>query len=259
MAERPLAGCGVAVTRAAHQADGLCRALDAAGATTLRFPTLAIAALAPAALPAGDHDWIVYTSSNAVEHAGALLARRGRIAAIGPATAAALRARGVVAAIVAPGDGSESLLEALGPELAAGQRVLLVTGRDGRDLLPRALAARGVAVHSAEVYARVRPVSGPAPLIDARQRGTLHAITITSNAALANLHSLLGPQAHALLDELQLVVASERAVRLARELGIVRAPLVASDASAPALVAALAAWWPTAATDAAPARNDHGR
>lgn len=263
MAEAPLAGCGVAVTRAAHQADEVCRALDAAGATTLKFPTLAIEPLAPVPPPVGDFDWIVYTSSNAVEHAGPLRARRGRVAAIGPATAAALTAHGISASIVAPGDGSESLLAALaasahltgcGPGLAAGQRLLLVTGRDGRALLPRTLGERGVVVHTAEVYARTRPASDPKPLRDALRRGALHAITITSNAALSNLHALLGPQARMLLDEVQLVVASERAVKLARELGIVRAPLVASDASAPALVAALAAWWPNALR-----RTDHGR
>lgn len=253
MAEGPLAGCGVAVTRAAHQADALCHALEAAGAVTLRFPTLAIEALTLASPPTDDHDWIVYTSSNAVEHAGALLRLRGRVAAIGPATAAALTAHGITAAIVAPGDGSESLLAALEPQLGAGARALLVTGRDGRDLLARALGAHGITVNAAEVYARVRPASDPRPLLDARRRGRLHAITITSNAALANLHALLGPQARALLDEVRLVVASERAVRLARQLGIVRAPLVASDASAPALVAALAAWWPSAS------RTEHGR
>lgn len=259
MAEHPLAGCGVAVTRAAHQAGELCRALEAAGATTLRFPTIAIEACTPRPPPGGAFDWIIYTSSNAVEHAGALRTRQGQVAAIGPATAAALAAHGIQAAVVAPGDGSESLLTLLRPHLSAGQRALLVTGRDGRDLLLRALDAAGIAVHTAAVYLRRPPTTDAGSLLAARRRGALHAVTITSNAALANLHALLGPQAHALLDELQLVVASERAVRLARELGIVRAPLVASDASAPALVAALAAWWPTVANDAAPARNDHGR
>ncbi len=253
MADAPLGGCGVAVTRAAHQADELCRALEAAGASTLRFPTLAIEPLVPVPQPTDDYDWIVYTSGNAVEHAGPLRGLRGRVAAIGPATAAALAKHGIAAAIVAPGDGSESLLEALRSQLGAGTRVLLVTGRDGRDLLSRALGARGITVHAAEVYARVRPASDPAPLLAARRRGTLHVITITSNAALANLHALLGAQAGALLHDVQLVVASERAVRLARELGIDRAPLVANDASASALVAALAAWWPSER------RTAHGR
>jgi uroporphyrinogen-III synthase len=261
MAERPLAGCGVVVTRAAHQAGELCRALEDAGATALRYPTLAIEPLAPS-LPTGRFDWIVYTSSNAVDHAGALRTRAGRVAAIGPATAAALAQNGIAVELTASGAGSESLLAALTPRLGKGQRALLVTGREGRELLPRALEAAGVAVQRAEVYRRVRPLAGAGPLLDAWHRGALHAATATSNAALANLHAMLdasshpkggGPQARALLDGLQLVVASERAVRLARELGIARAPLVAGDASAAALVATLAAWWPTAIG------KDHGR
>lgn len=260
MASGPvLAGCGVAVTRPAHQADGLCRALEAAGATTLRFPTLAIDALAPPTTAAAAYDWIVYTSRNAVENAGALRAARGRIAAIGPATAAALARAGLRADAVAPGDGSESLLALLEPGLAAGQRALLVTGRDGRALLPDALRARGLALTVAEVYARRRPSSDPAPLLAAAARGALHAITVSSNAALENLHALLDADAQPVLARAQLVVASERAVRLARELGIVRAPLVANDASDDALVAALAAWWPSAAADQHSTRTDHGR
>jgi uroporphyrinogen-III synthase len=259
VAEHPLEGCGVAVTRPAHQAEPLCRALEAAGAIPLRFPTLAIEALPPPAVAAAAFDWIVYTSANAVVQAGALQRVAGRIAAIGPGTAAALAAAGLDVAVVARGDGSESLLAALAPQLAAGQRALLITGRDGRDLLPASLRARGLAVELAEVYARRRPDSDPAGLLEARRRGALHAVTTTSNETLANLHAMLGPAARALLDEVQLVVASERAVRLARELGIARAPVVAKHAGADALVAALAAWWPSAAHRPDRTRTDHGR
>jgi uroporphyrinogen-III synthase len=258
VASEPLAGCGVAVTRPVHQAEPLCRELEAAGATVIRFPTLAIAALAPG-MPVGPFDWILYTSANAVECSAALRRLPGRIAAIGPATAAALGAAGARAELVADGTGSEALLDALDPRLGPGQRVLIVTGRDARALLPQALVERGHAVEVAEVYARTRPASDPRPLLDAHQRGALHAITITSDAALTNLHALLGRAGGALLSEVQLVVASARAVRLAQELGIVRAPLVANDAGADALVAALAAWWPNAAAQTDGTRTRHGR
>jgi uroporphyrinogen-III synthase len=258
VADAPLAGCGVAVTRPAHQAEPLCRALAAAGATPLRFPTIEIEPLT-ARVPAGRFDWILYTSANAVAHSVGLRSLPGRIAAIGPATAMALETAGLAPGLVARGSGSEALLAALGPELNAGQRALIVSGRDARQLLPQALAARGLAVEVAEVYARVRPTGDPRTLLEAGQRGALHAITITSNAALANLHATLGAAAGALLHELQLVVASGRAVRLARALGIVRAPLVANDAGADALVAALAAWWPSAAAGHDGNRTRDGR
>lgn len=257
MAEGALSGCGVVVTRQMSGSSELCDALEAAGALALNFPTIEILRVYPAPQVGAEHDWIIYTSAEAVAQDAALRTRCGRIAAIGPATAAALAREGVTAALVAPGDGSESLLAALGPQLAVAARVLLVTGRDGRTLLRDSLRTRGVELEEAAVYERTLPASDPRILEDLWRQGGLHAVICSSNAALANLMRLLGtgPRGLALLDAVQLVVASERAVRLARELGIVRAPLVANDASAPALVAALARWWPTAAPNSPPRMN----
>lgn len=262
MAERPLAGCGVAVTRPAHQAGQLCGALEAAGAAVLRFPTIEIRPLAAPRVAGREYDLIVYTSANAVAHAGDLLKLRGPIACTGPATGDALMARGVETLSVSLVFGTESLierlkaLEAMDDQLGRtrGKRILIVTGREGRTLLREAWAESGNFVQTVEVYERVLPALDPAPLEDAWRRGALHAVTVTSNATLKNLDRMLTPFGRDRLRDTQLVVASIRAVRLARELGIRPYPLVAEGADSAALVTALTSWWALSGPRSAHAR-----
>ena len=96
----------ILVTRPRAQAAELCQRLAALGAQPIRFPTIEIAppenytALDKALAALADYDWLIFTSVNGVEmvrcrleflgrDTGAL--RDRRLAAIGPATAEALR------------------------------------------------------------------------------------------------------------------------------------------------------------------------
>ncbi|HEX2273275.1 MAG TPA: uroporphyrinogen-III C-methyltransferase, partial [Acidimicrobiales bacterium] len=109
---RPLFGRRVVVTRARAQASGLADRLRALGAEVVPVPTIEIAdpsdggmALAGAAARVRDYHWVAFTSANAVERFFARLhdARAlgdTQVAAVGPATADALSARGVVADLV---------------------------------------------------------------------------------------------------------------------------------------------------------------
>lgn len=241
----PLAGCGVVVTRPAHQADELCAAIEAADGTALRFPTVAIRSHAAPAPPEGAVcDWLVFVSPNAVAHAGAWRAVPARIAALGPATAAALTRSGRVVDVEAPdGAGSEGLLA--DPRFAPppGARVVIVRGIGGRELLADSLSAQGVSVERAEVYERCLPDADPAELIARWTAGEVHAVVATSNALLENLHRMLDPRGRALLARAQVVATSGRVLQLARELGIRPTPLVAGSAASAAIVTTLAQWW----------------
>ncbi|MGI8984267.1 MAG: uroporphyrinogen-III C-methyltransferase, partial [Acidimicrobiales bacterium] len=102
---RPLFGRRVVVTRAGAQTSSLVAKLRALGAETVELATIEIAEPAGAGLrgvmPAR-YDWVAFTSANAVERvfAGLRDARAfgaALVAAVGPGTAAALAARGVVA------------------------------------------------------------------------------------------------------------------------------------------------------------------
>lgn len=242
-----LAGCGVVVTRPAHQAAGLVAALEAEGARVWRFATVAIEPR-PVAPPAGPWDWTVFVSPNAVAHGGAARACAPRTAALGPATAAAL---GGADAIAPDGAGSAGLLAVPAFAPPPGARVLIVRGVGGRERLAEALRARGMTVAYHEVYARRLPSADPAPLLAAWRAGALHVVTATSNATLRNLHQLLDVAGRTALATTQLVVVNGRMVETARMLGVRTPPLVADGAADAALVAALSRWWrdrPAAAT-----------
>lgn len=250
MAERPLAGCGVLVTRPAHQATGLARAIEDRGGLPLLFPAIEIHPLAHG--PPGPAAWFIFTSPNAVRHGWASVAPQAgaaRIAAIGPGTARALRALGRAPDLV-PGAGadSESLLAMPALQDLGGRRMVIVRGADGRELLAETLRARGARVAQLDVYRRVRPRADTAPLLEAWRAGRLHAVLLTSNAALENLHAMLDEEGRAHLARSQLVGVSPRVIKLCERYGLPQ-PLIAAGADDAALVAALCNWWVHASGD----------
>ena len=85
------------------------------------------------------------------------------VAAIGPGTARALRARGVEADVVPERAVAEGLVEALAD--VPVRRALIARAAEGRDVLPDALRARGAEVDVVALYETVAE-----PLDDARAR-----------------------------------------------------------------------------------------
>jgi uroporphyrinogen III methyltransferase / synthase len=158
---RPLHGRTIAVTRARAQASALVSRLRELGARVIEAPTIRIEPIAGEPLRAADYDLVCVTSTNAPR---LLLDRLGgdaralagvRIAAIGPGTASALRACGIVADVVSERFVGEGLLEALGSDLA-GQRVLVARAQDARDALPDGLRAAGAHVEIVALYRTLR-------------------------------------------------------------------------------------------------------
>jgi uroporphyrinogen-III synthase len=219
-----LAGTRVLVTRPAHQADNLCRLIEAEGGMPVRLPLLTVERVAnPADAQrrlAGQHDLWIFTSANAVRHALPLMsgAWPHKLAAIGPATAAALAAAGgASAAVPLAGASSEALLAAPEMQSLDAQRVLIVTGEGGLDLLERGLAARGAAVERAEVYRRVPLPYPPEAVAGALRRSDV--IIVTSVEALEQLVRVTPPEMRKALLKKPLVVPSSRVVEKARDLG----------------------------------------
>ncbi len=190
-----LAGKCVVVTRAPHQADELCAALEVRGAVPVRIPTVAIRSdesmpeldAALASLPA--FAWTVFTSANA---ANAVLMRaeaRGiapkawssvAVAAIGAATATALRDRGVTVRVIAAEASTDGLLAALGD--VRMQTILLPQSDLARPVLARALEARGASVRAVLAYRTVPQVPPPQELAAALLAA--HAVTFASPSAV---------------------------------------------------------------------------
>jgi uroporphyrinogen-III synthase len=129
----------IVVTRAEGQADPLAERLAALGHEVVRCPLIRIEALGDDPIDAAAYDWVVVTSPNgAAELARRLVAAPRRIAAIGPGTAAELRALGLRADLV-PAESTQEGLAAALPRPAG--RVLVAAAEGARRLLADELEA----------------------------------------------------------------------------------------------------------------------
>ncbi|HYV17077.1 MAG TPA: uroporphyrinogen-III C-methyltransferase [Conexibacter sp.] len=189
--ERPLAGRRVAVTRAREQASGLAARLRALGADVVETPVIRIVALDGPVPDPSRYDLVCLTSPNGVRLLFERLASAGldaralhgtRVAAIGPATARALRAHGVLADVLPERAVAESLVEALGE--APVVRALVARARVARDVLPDALRARGAEVDVLELYETVAEPLSPQQADAAR---SADYVTFTSASTVHNL------------------------------------------------------------------------
>jgi len=198
----PLAGKRVVVTRTREQASELKEMIAALGAEVIEAPVLRIeddtGDLTTDGRVASRWDWVVFTSQNAVAAFFRALERAGRdaralgatkVAAIGPATAEALRGRGVIADFQ-PSAANSACLAAELPR-AAGARVLLGVGSLSGPELADGLRARGAHVERVLLYR-----TGPMPLSPELSAAVLsaHAVTFASASSAKFLRLALGEQ-----------------------------------------------------------------
>jgi uroporphyrinogen III methyltransferase/synthase len=190
---RPLFGRRVVITRSREQSPQLAAALRAAGAEVIEVPTIRIAppdgggaalAAAAAALPAAA-DWVVLTSTNAVQALFASLHDARdlggvRVAAVGAATAEALAARGVIADLVPPDANADALVVAF-PAGEPGGRVLLPQADRARSTLADGLRAKGWRVEVVEAY---RTVAADVPEELRLRASAADAICFTSGSTV---------------------------------------------------------------------------
>jgi uroporphyrinogen-III synthase len=249
-----LTGIGVLVTRPEHQANHLCQLIEAEGGAAVRYPALVIkprpdrAAVRAAIGPADRYDLVVFVSANAVRY-GADILDQGRdrpVAAIGQATALALNAAGYRVTLM-PDEGadSESLLAL--PQLAhlSGQRILIVRGTGGRDLLQEVMSARGAQVQHAEVYTREAAypsMERKAEIETLWRQGGISVYTATSVELLEALVGIVTPRCRELLHSTALLTGARRVAEAATRLGIGSPVILADSPEDAALVRALVRW-----------------
>jgi uroporphyrinogen III methyltransferase/synthase len=197
----PLFGKRILVTRAREQASALSDRLRTLGAEPIEFPTIRIeppsdggAALAVALTDLADYDWAVFTSANGVAAVFAGLAAAGRdarafgnvrIAAIGPATAEALRACGIRADFT-PSEFVAEAVAAQFPESVAGKRILLARAAEARDVLPDTWRAAGATVDVVAAYRTELETEGADEIRAALTRGEIDIVTFTSSSTVRN-------------------------------------------------------------------------
>lgn len=206
---RPLFGQRVVITRTRQQASVLRQQLDALGADTLEMPTIEIQPpvdwhdtdnrLQQAG--EGQWDWIVLTSTNAVEAVAERMrvlkmdARdlwKVRFAVIGDATEQSLETKLGVRADFVP---SRALAKTLVEELAAtetlkDQRMLLLRADIARPQLPRLLEAQGAIVRDCEIYRTTMPAEVDPDVREAIDQGDVDWITFTSSSCVSHFFEI---------------------------------------------------------------------
>ena len=144
----------VAVTRARGQAAPLVERLEALGHEVAVCPLIEIESIGPDEIDVSGYDWLIVTSANAArELARRMRGRPGRVAAIGPGTAAALPEEPDLVSRVST---QEGLLAEL-PRPAG--RVLFAGAEGARRLLADELGADFVALYRTK---QLRPDDFPA-------------------------------------------------------------------------------------------------
>jgi uroporphyrinogen-III synthase len=240
-----LTGVRVLVTRPLEHSAAWTRALEAAGATVISYPTVEVVPppswqpLDEALGRLEDYDWLVFTSAAAVRFvlgrlpAGVLRGRsRPRVAAVGRETARALEEGGASVALVPEEERQDGLSAALGDAvggLAPGTRVLFPQAVGGREELRNALLARGCIVD-------VVPASQTVPRRDLPAPPPFDVATFASPSALRAFVALRGLPA---LEGTLVAVIGPTTAAAATALGL--APVVAEAPSADALIEAIAA------------------
>ena len=199
-----LKGRVIVLTRPSSQAEGFATDLKALGARVLPCPSIRIAPprsyrpLDQAIRSLATYDWVIFTSANGVEqfmgrYRRALQPKAAlhslKAMAIGPATASAMRKAGIPVAKTSTDYVAESVLKSLGN--LRGQKVLIPSAEETRDVLPKGLKARGAAVHAVAAYRTLPEKNRPKAFSAALKAGQIDCVTFTSSSTVKNFLGLL--------------------------------------------------------------------
>jgi uroporphyrinogen III methyltransferase/synthase len=249
---RPLFGRRIVVTRSRTQASDLTERLAELGAEPIELPVIAIAARdvserVSALLADGvPYDWLVFTSTNAVElFCDALWAAGAdsralagcRLGAVGSATAEALRSRGLRADFV-PTSFSAADFTAQFPD-TAGARVLFPCAAAAGETIVAELTAHGARVDALPLYDTVADALDVDAVRARFAAGEVEAVTFTSSSTVRNFRTLL-PDVP--LDGLCLAAIGPKTAETMAELGLA-VSLTAPASRLDSLVEALVSWF----------------
>ena len=171
------------------------------------------------------YDWIVFTSTNAVDvvfrrmvalELDARALHGVQIAAIGPATKRRIREQGIIADFTPSTFVAESAVDELSALGMEGRRVLLPQAELARDILRTGLAEQGAVVDAIAVYRTVTPQDTAGRLRNILSQG-IDLATFTSSSTVTNLVELLDGNTDGLKDATIACigpVTAERAVEL---------------------------------------------
>jgi uroporphyrinogen III methyltransferase/synthase len=186
----------VLITRPRAQADEFADKLRAAGFEPIYFPVIEIkpvennVALERAFSKLGCYEWIVFTSTNAVEvvceQFPSVKWDTVKTAAVGPKTAEALMSRGITPDFVPHEYVAEAILPGLGD--LVGRWILLPRAEIARKELPEAICNAGGVPHEITVYKTIPAQPGIEAL--SALRSGVDVITLTSQSTVQNFAAI---------------------------------------------------------------------
>jgi uroporphyrinogen III methyltransferase/synthase len=226
------AGRRVLVTRAADQAATLAVALHKIGVDPIVVPTIEI--VPPASFNELDQaiaeldrvDYLILTSVNAVNAFFDRLTAQGhstldlaaiKTVAVGPKSAEAIAARGVIADLVPDDYRAEGVVSLL-KERASGKRLLYPKAALARDLIPAELTAAGAEVIAPIAYASTPPVEAAEKLQKALAEG-LDLLTFTASSTVQNFVALLDTKSLILAKQIPVASIGPLTSETAKKLG----------------------------------------
>jgi uroporphyrinogen III methyltransferase / synthase len=208
--DRPLFGKRIVVTRSSEQAGELLEMLEDLGAEAIPAPTVRILppedsnSLEAACVEAGTYDWIVFTSTNAVDSfMKCLMAvsdvrelKGVRICTVGSQTASRLAKYGIRVDLTPEEFRTEALADAMSAQAAIeNARVLLPRSDIARELLAEELRAAGANVVEVVAYRTVLASGereGDHDVYRMLLDGQIDAVTFTSASTVRNFVEILG-------------------------------------------------------------------
>lgn len=182
----------VLITRPRSQADNFADKLRSTGFEPIYFPVIEIQpvehnlALQRALSKVGCYEWIVFTSTNAVDvvldQFPSVKWSETKTSAVGPKTAQALKARGIEPNFIPDEYIAEAILPGLGDLI--GKWVLLPRAEIARRELPEAIFNAGGVPHEITVYKTI-PAAPDTEAVEALRSG-VDVVTFTSASTVEN-------------------------------------------------------------------------
>ena len=271
---RPLFGKRILVTRPKDQSMELVERLEALGAEAVEAPMIRIlppedfAPLDEACARAGDFDWIVFSSVNAVDAfmerllAGPkdLRALGGvRLCGVGPATAEQLEDYGLKVDLTPPEYRAEAVLRVLSESgEIRGLKILLPHADIGREVIAEELRKQGADVTEVVAYRTVAVEAdreGEPDIYRMLLERSIDVVTFTSASAVRHFVRLLGAEPAAdLLGTTVVACIGPVTAEAASQLNI-QTTIQPSNYTIPALVDAIAKYVEAHKTDTGPRDN----
>ena len=251
--KRPLFGKRIVVTRSRDQASVLSKRLRALGSDVLELPTIRIEPpkerleFGRLVQDCHTYDWIVFTSPNGVDaffdlffklYDDARSIGGVRIAAIGPGTAARIKANRFAVDLMPGEHVAEALLDALLKEGVENQMILWVKAEETREVLSAGLSKAGAIVDEGLAYRTVAETEDPTGARERFATEGADVITFTSSSTVEHFLAMKLP----LPKDLKIASIGPITSRTLRDNGLY-VDIEAKEFDIPGLVAAIAEYY----------------